>query len=981
MPRRSTDRELLLGVLALKNDFIDRHALVAAFDLWAHKGEQALADVLRELGHLREQDLAVLDALVENHLARHGGEPLQSLAAVVQSAAAREELASLAEIEPAAVRDRARSALAALIEPLATTVSVGQSTAEGTRFCILRPHAKGGLGEVYVADDQELHREVALKQMRERHADHGPSRARFLVEAEITGGLQHPGIVPVYGLGAYPNGRPFYAMRFIRGETLHDAILRFHSTACDGHRAPGEPKHDADARGIAGDPTPHVSQPGQVTAGDGPPLHDGLTLDRDPAGNRRPNERTTARSYASREFRDLLSRFIAVCQAIEYAHSRGVIHRDLKPRNIMLGRFGETLVVDWGLAKPLGHIQGATTAPSGRTERAAGLGGDNDGKHHISPSDEPPLLPQSGQDSDPTQMGRVLGTPAYMSPEQAAGRHDLLTPASDVYALGATLYCLFTGHPPFASDADGRLLERVEKGGFTRPRTVCRALPHPLESICLRAMALSALDRYPSALALADDLQRWLADEPVAAHRERLGERAGRWLRGHRAATRAAAIAVLLIAVVSLAALAMVDAARRNTATALAAETAAKNAETKAKQAETAAKNEAKAAIDRFVETVEEAELLKDERFQPLRKKLLSEALSYYQAFIDAHEHDAAARHDLATALSKVGLISGSTGSASDAVAAYQLALALREKLAAEYPNVVEYQSDLAASYDNLGGQQLQTGDRKSALLSYQRALAIGETLAAEHPSVNAHQNDLAKTYYNLGRLQQTTGDPEAAMAGYQRALAIREKLAAENPNVSKVQSELAQTYHNLGVLQSATGDHDAALTSFRRALAVHEKLAQENPTVGNYQSDLAKHYQGLGAVQQKTGDWEAAALTCRRAFAICEKLAAEKPNVPEYQRDLAESYDNLGVLERETGASQAALISYQRALAIREKLSAENPDVPDYRSHLAASYGNLGHLQHKTGNFEAALLSDQRALTIREKLVTENPKIRQYQS
>src|SRR5208283_3534697 len=174
--------------------------------------------------------------------------------------------------------------------------SMGTPTSAGLRFTVLRPHAQGGLGAVFVARDEELRREVALKEIQERHADDPDSRARFLREAEITGGLEHPGIVPVYGLGQYADGRPYYAMRFIRGDSLHEAIDRFHKA-------------------------------------DVP--------DRD------PGERTL-------KLRQLLDQFIDVCNAVAYAHSRGVLHRDLKPGNIMLGKYGETLVVDWGLAKIVG---------------------------------------------------------------------------------------------------------------------------------------------------------------------------------------------------------------------------------------------------------------------------------------------------------------------------------------------------------------------------------------------------------------------------------------------------------------------------------------------------------------------------------------------------------------------------------------------------------------------------------------------------
>src|SRR5205807_8575768 len=202
-------------------------------------------------------------------------------------------------------------------------------------FRVLRPHAEGGLGRVSVALDEELPREVALKEIKERHADDVGSRARFLLEAQLTGALEHPCIVPVYGLGSYADGRPYYAMRLIKGDSLQQAIDRY-------HRAGG---------------------PGR-------------------------GERLLA-------LRELLGRFIDVCNAIEYAHSRAVLHRDLKPGNVMLGKYGETLVVDWGLAKALGR----SAAPEQEGEAA--------------------FKPSSGSGSAPTQMGKAIGTPQFMSPEQA----------------------------------------------------------------------------------------------------------------------------------------------------------------------------------------------------------------------------------------------------------------------------------------------------------------------------------------------------------------------------------------------------------------------------------------------------------------------------------------------------------------------------------------------------------------------------------
>ena len=350
-----------------------------------------------------------------------------------------------------------------------TSFALGAAAGDGQRFRVLRPHARGGLGAVFVALDTELHREVALKQILVKHADDPVSRQRFLLEAEVTGGLEHPGIVPVYGLGADADGRPFYAMRFIRGESLKEAIDRFHADE---------------------------------------------TLRSDP-GRR------------SLELRNLLKRFTDICNAIEYAHSRGVLHRDIKRANIVVGKHGETLVVDWGLAKPLGRAE-----PS-----------------HL--SGERTLVPSSASGSASTLPGSALGTPAYMSPEQACMDLDRLGPRSDVYSLGATLYYLLTGRPAFEGDDLGAVIRKVQRGDLPAPRRLDPAIDRALESVCLKSMALKPEDRYATSRALADDIERWTADEPVSAWREPLARRFRRWARRNRTAVSVAA-ASLLVAFVGL---------------------------------------------------------------------------------------------------------------------------------------------------------------------------------------------------------------------------------------------------------------------------------------------------------------------------------------------------------------------------------------------------------------------------------------------
>ncbi len=310
MAQGESDRNLLFGILALQMDFIARDDLIAAMSAWVLEKHRPLAEILQGRGALSPGDRALLEPLVRRHIEQHGGDPARSLAALSSASGLRDDLASVAHTDPDVQASVAALERSGSQEPWpatrppsegSATASIGVPSAAGQRFRILRPHARGGLGEVYVARDEELNREVALKQIQDRHADHADSRSRFLLEAEITGGLEHPGIVPVYGLGHYPDGRPFYAMRFIRGDSLKEAIDRF-------HRADRQPGRD-------------------------------------------PGERALA-------LRQLLGRFVDVCNAVAYAHSRGVLHRDLKPGNVMLGPYGETLVVDWGLAKPVGRREG-----------------------------------------------------------------------------------------------------------------------------------------------------------------------------------------------------------------------------------------------------------------------------------------------------------------------------------------------------------------------------------------------------------------------------------------------------------------------------------------------------------------------------------------------------------------------------------------------------------------------------------------------
>ena len=393
MIRPEADRDLLFGIVALQAGLIDADRLAAALDGVVDGRGRTVEEVLARDGLLSEEDRRAIAALL---VAQAGATATsgvgRSLARFLNSrgeAVTDDGRDTVHEDDEFVVVD-AEGPASVFLRPIELgpceldPTAIGQGPADRGaeaeadrgaeaepagpgdrgRFEVVRPLAMGGLGVVSIAVDRDLNRQVALKEIRRDRLDVTDGRARFVLEARLTGRLEHPGIVPVYGFGHDERGRPYYAMRLIRGETLAQASRRHRREAAEA--------------------------------------------------GRRVDLSTPA-------FRELLRRFIAACEAVAYAHSRGVIHRDLKPGNIMLGPYGETLVVDWGLARPIGGV--------------------------------------------PIGAGAAVGTPGYMSPEQRAGDSGGVGPASDVYGLGATLTELLTGAPPTVGDPVASTVEAGPRGG------------------------------------------------------------------------------------------------------------------------------------------------------------------------------------------------------------------------------------------------------------------------------------------------------------------------------------------------------------------------------------------------------------------------------------------------------------------------------------------------------------------------------------
>jgi serine/threonine-protein kinase len=833
--RPSADRNLLFGILALQMEFITRDALIAAMHAWVLDKEKPLGQILVEQNALRADQYGALEVLVKLHLEQHGDDVEKSLAALGVPAPVREELHSLGDGDVLA-------SLARIPTPSADdSIPTRQTTAErpnatGLRYHVLRPHGKGGLGEVFIALDQELNRQVALKEIRDEHADDPQSRGRFVREAEITGGLEHPGIVPVYGLGQYGDGRPFYAMRFIQGETLKAAIRQFRA----GER--------------------------------------GWTL------------------------RSLLARFVAVCNTLACAHSRGIVHRDIKPSNIMLGNYGTTLIVDWGLAKSTGCT---LDQPLG------------DGPK------EPMLVPRSSVGMAETHMGAALGTPAYMSPEQAAGRLDQLGPSSDIYSLGATLYTLLTGCPAVDSKDVAEALMRVQKGDWEPPRKVNPHTPPALNAIVCKAMAQLPKDRYASALELAADVERWLADDAVSALRDSVLSHIRRWGRRHRGITVALLTLLVTIPVTaaSVASAMLLDGKQRETERA--GKDAAEQKEEAERQASIAHDNQLRAEaevrkaseIARFLTGMFEASDpigLGTVSFyiprRPDEKLKASDILKRGAEKIGSElEGEPVVK---AAVMATIGDVCRSLGQYEQADQLLHAAYAIRER---ELP---PDDLELGDSAQALGWYYREKGDYERGQKYYMQALKIRQQhLAPNDPRVLA-------TLFNLAWLLTQRGDYVEAERLFREVIAEREKGPATR--------ELALAHFGLAMMFLEKGEPLASAAPAAagiRALQSLEGDRRLGQAVSLFQQGL------LSAWVNKDR---------RQAIAKlkeCLKIATQF--VPETHFYIAFILYSIGELYYREQELDQALMYYEKSLRImRDTVGLGHPKAAE----LVANYAVLLH-------------------------------------
>jgi eukaryotic-like serine/threonine-protein kinase len=931
-PRRAANRNLLFGVLAWQTGIISESQLLAGLKQWTLQKHKTTGRILIDQSALTDLQLRLLDPMVDAQVALHADDPglaLQALSSVPGIAVTLQKQirdddvqASLTHIiRSSDSRQESSEAPSATFVPSARQgvppagdVGPDDQRDAGTRYRILRPHAAGGLGEVSVALDSELNREVAFKEIRREHAHNQEAQNRFRLEAEITGGLEHPGIVPVYGLGNFSDGRPFYAMRFIRGRDLKEATTDYH--AMQGT--------DADS---------------------------------------------------NLAFRELLRRFIDVCDAVGYAHSRGVLHRDLKPGNIMLGKYGETLVVDWGLAKT------STDAPIETTtgERA--------------------LRPASGSGVTPTLMGSAVGTPAFMPPEQAAGQLDQLGPATDVYSLGATLFYVLTGVAPFEG-ATGDVLRQVQHEPVPSPRTKNSNVPIALAAICLKAMSKRASDRYVTPHDLSADVERFLADQPVTACVDPIRVRVRRWIKKHQVLATTTAV-VLVLSTIGLATTSAIVGGKNKQLAELNSSLDDKNSKlAEANDDERAARllaqanaETARTQTDLALSTLNSVIIdiqggLEDVAGAgPVRRKLLNTALDRLQQISTEFAGDGAvdrqtmlAFNDMADVFLRVGVgidaddyAAGSSPSES-ARNLYERANDIAKQLAAASPADPRAQYELSISYNMLGHASLQAGDVQEALGFYQQAFEISKALVAADPANDVAQHSLMTLCDSIGDATLQTGNMPAAREAFQQSLAISEQLVAASSADVEAQRSLSLSLDRMGWISLRAGRVQEAIDFYKRFLSISETLGEVDPANAQAQIDLATAYDRLGRVHLQVGQLDEALVLYKKFLAISLKLSTIDPSDTQTQLALSIAYDNLGDISLKTGQMQEAREYHQESLKVRKQLAAADPSDTEAQRALSVTYENLGDVSLKTGELNDALDFYRQSSDISSKRAASDP-------
>jgi serine/threonine-protein kinase len=597
---------------------------------------------------------------------------------------------------------------------------------------------------------------------------------------------------------------------------------------------------------------------------------------------------------------------MVLARAMHYAHENGIVHRDLKPANVLLTSSGVPKITDFGLAK---RLEG---------------------------------------DSSQTKSGTLMGTPSYMAPEQARGDVRQVGPSADIHALGAILYELLTGRPPFVSANMMDTIMQVLRNDPVPPSHLQAKVPPDLETICLKCLQKEPHQRYASAGALADDLDRFLAGEPIQARPVSGVERLWRWCkRNPRVAALTAITFFLLVAgVIGSTGAAITIAQERN-------------------------------QKEREREAADEARWLAEER------KLEADAANE-QAQKNAKiatEQSRLAVESVRTLIREAQKeIGDNPNLQSLKLKLVEIALADLDKVAKSDENSRLLGQVMAGAYMQMGDLFVQLGQSEKAFSQYQKSHAILQGLAEKDPEGDVAQANLAAAFTVLGQMSlELRRDIKASLDYYQKALEIRKKLNArqlsDKLNPTKVKQELAESHTRVGVTFLRLGEAEKARGYFQDALVLRQELAARAGQEPAAQLDVARSFNALGEVEFRTRNWAAARQRFHEALQLCERVHQQDAGKLAFQWELANTLGNLGVFEVRTGGGEAAQEHYTRYLALMQGLVDQAPKNALFQRYLGLANYRMATLAGRRNDAAAAERCNRACLDIRERLALADAK------
>ncbi|AMV41041.1 protein kinase domain-containing protein [Planctomyces sp. SH-PL62] len=738
-------------------------------------------------------------------------------------------------------------------------------------FRIVREVGRGGMGIVYEAEQISLRRRVALKVLPSAAAMDPRHLQRFQLEAHAAAALHHANIVPVYAVGV-ESGTSYYAMQFIEGRSLGQLIAEMRRLAGldrDDGTVPdlgGLTTRTLAASLLAGGPPPPEPSPATEPARDDPtpdpvPATTPTGVTPDPGG----------RDYILSAVR--LGREAA--EALDHAHAHGILHRDVKPDNLLVDLDGRLWVTDFGLAQ----IQG---------------------DHRL------------------TVSGDVLGTLRYMSPEQALGRRIVVDGRSDLYSLGATIYELLTLRPAYDGRDRADVLRRITSEEPTPLQKLNPAAPADLATIVHKAMAKEPADRYATAKDLAEDLQRFLSHRPILAKPPSRLDRLVKWSRRHTAAI-AAAGAVLVAAVVGLTlGLVLIAREQRLTTDALAVARAQRSL--------------ARAAVDDMYTRVAKTWLAEQPKLTSVQREFLEKALAFYEQFAAVPGSDPEMQLAAARASREVGEIRYAIGRLDESWNAHGRAVALCQDLVDRFPDEPQYRHELSRAMFRFGVNQERLGNVGHATRLFARALDLAKRLADENPQDREIRRHLAAVH-------QVAGDEpnlRRSLEIYESLLGERSEdaLARDDGFHANVRAELALLTLNLATFLHNSGRYQEAEPLYLRAIEFLQLPSTEYPEPRR-RKVLAVAHMNLGRMRSATDRLEDGLADLRRSESLLESLVEEFPDIIEYPSLLAVCCRLLGYALIDAGQHQEASRIGRRGVELVERLVEHHPSVPGDRREM----------------------------------------------